>query len=407
MIYSELLRESWRAMRVNRMRTGLTMLGMMIGVGAVVAMLAVGNGARQSVDNIISSMGSNMLIVISGARTSGGLRFATGTTPTLHLTDANAIHELPGVAAVSPGSPGGAQIVYGANNWSTVVLGTNPEYLSIRGWTLQSGAGFSDSDMRSAARVAILGQTVAANLFGGANPVGQTIRISKSPYLVIGLLSPKGQSFGGQDQDDTVLIPVTTAQRKLFGAQFADTVRYIMVQAEGPDLLEPVQQEMDALLRQRHHIAGKQDPDFDIRNLTELANAAASTTRVMSLLLGLIASISLVVGGIGIMNIMLVSVTERTREVGLRMAVGAEPGDILGQFLMEAVLVSAFGCLVGLLLGMGTVAIVNRAFDMHSLVTAGSVLIAITVSVAVGTFFGFYPARKASLLQPIEALRHE
>ncbi|HEU5397996.1 MAG TPA: ABC transporter permease [Gammaproteobacteria bacterium] len=406
-MYSELLRESWRAMRVNRMRTALTMLGMMIGVAAVVAMLAVGNGARQSVNNIISSMGSNMLIVISGARTSGGLRFATGSTPTLHLSDADAIRELPGVTAVAPGSGNGAQIVNGASNWSTVVMGTNPEYLKIRDWPLAAGAGFSASDMRGAARVAILGQTVATNLFGDANPVGQTIRISKSPYLVIGLLAPKGQSFGGQDQDDTVLVPITTAQRKLFGAQFADTVRYIMVQAGGPELLTPVQEEVDALLRQRHHITGKQDPDFDIRNLTELANAAASTTRIMSLLLGLIASISLVVGGIGIMNIMLVSVTERTREVGLRMAVGAKPADILGQFLMEAVSVSAIGCFAGLLLGIAAVLVVNRTFDMHSLVTAGSVLISITVSVAVGTFFGFYPARKASLLQPIEALRHE
>ena len=407
MIYSELLRESWRAMRVNRMRTALTMLGMMIGVAAVVAMLAVGNGARSSVNSIIASMGSNMLIVISGARTSGGLRFATGSTPTLHLSDADAIRELPGVRAVAPGSGNGAQIVYGANNWSTVVMGTNPEYLQIRDWQLAAGAGFSASDMRSAARVAILGQTVAANLFGDANPIGQAVRISKSPYQVIGLLSPKGQSFGGQDQDDTVLVPITTAQRKLFGAQFADTVRYIMVQADGPELLGPVQEEMDSLLRQRHRITGKQDRDFDIRNLTELANAAASTTRIMSLLLGLIASISLVVGGIGIMNIMLVSVTERTREVGLRMAVGAKPSDILGQFLMEAVSVSAIGCFAGLLLGIAAVLIVNQVFSMHSLVTTGSVLTSITVSVAVGTFFGFYPARKASRLQPIEALRHD
>jgi putative ABC transport system permease protein len=407
MIYSELLRESWRAMRVNRMRTALTMLGMVIGVGAVIAMLAVGNGARRSVDSIISAMGSNMLIVISGARTSGGLRFATGTTPTLHLSDANAIRSLPGVLAAAPGLPGGAQIVYGANNWSTVVLGTVPSYLRIRDWALQSGSGFSDSDMRGAARVAILGQTVATNLFGDANPVGQTVRISKSPYQVIGLLAPKGQSFGGQDQDDTILVPVTTAQRKLFGAQFADTVRYIMVQTDGPELLTPVQEEIGALLRQRHHLSPTQDPDFDVRNLTELANAAASTTRIMSLLLGLIASISLIVGGIGIMNIMLVSVTERTREVGLRMAVGAEPADILGQFLMEAVLVSTFGCLIGMLLGMASVLIVNSAFGMHGVVTPGSVLIAITVSIAVGTFFGYYPAHKASRLQPIEALRHE
>jgi putative ABC transport system permease protein len=404
---SELMRESWRALRTNRMRSALTMLGMLIGVGAVVAMLAVGNGARASVDAVISSLGSNMLMVISGARTSGGLHVASGATPTLHLTDADAIGRLPGVAAVAPGSPQPAQIVYGANNWSTSVLGTSPDYLQIRDWPLASGANFSASDMRGAARVAIIGQTVAQNLFGGANPVGQAIRIARSPYQVIGLLAAKGQSFGGQDQDDTVLIPITTAQRKLFGAQFGDTVRVIMVQAQGPQLLAPVQDEVDALLRQRHHVAAGQDPDFSVRNLTEFANAAASTTRTMSLLLGLIASISLIVGGIGIMNIMLVSVTERTREVGLRMAVGARPADILQQFLTEAVLVSLAGCFAGILLGLACVLAVNRLFDMHGIMTAGSLLVAVLVSLAVGTFFGFYPARKASRLEPIEALRYQ
>ena len=407
MISVELLRESYRAMRVNRMRTALTMLGMMIGVGAVVAMLAVGNGARASVNAVIASLGSNMLMVISGAVTSGGLHVARGATPTLHLTDADAITHLPGVSAVAPGSMQAEQVVFGANNWSTSVLGTDPEYLQIRDWPLASGSNFSATDMRSAARVAILGQTVAQNLFGNADPVGQTIRIGQGPFQVIGLLAPKGQSFGGQDQDDTVLVPITTAQRKLFGAQFGDTVRYIMVQAQGPELLAPVQAEITALLRQRHHIPPGQDQDFDVRNLTQFAEAAASTTRIMSLLLGLIASISLVVGGIGIMNIMLVSVTERTREVGLRMAVGARPADILQQFLMEAVLVSFAGCLVGLVLGVASVLLVNRLFAMHSLVTAGSVLLAVLVSVAVGVFFGFYPARKASRLEPIEALRYQ
>lgn len=402
-----LLAEAWGAMRVNRMRTGLTMLGLIIGVAAVIAMLAIGNGARTAVNDVISSMGSNLLIVLSGAQTSGGLRFASGSAPTLTLGDAEAIRTLPGVAYVAPGTGGAAQIVYGPNNWSTMVLGTNRDYLEIRNWPLAAGSNFSESEMHSAGRVAIIGQTVATNLFGAANPVGQVIRISSSPYLVIGLLSVKGQSFGGQDQDDTVLVPVTTALRKLFGAQFADSVRYIMVQAASASLLAPVQGEIDALLRQRHHITARKQPDFSVRNLTELANAAASTTRVMSLLLGLIASISLVVGGIGIMNIMLVSVSERTREIGLRMALGAKPADVLQQFLTEALLVSIGGCVVGLVAGIATIEVVKHLFRLNSQVTIDSVVIAVAVSLATGVFFGFYPARKASRLEPIDALRYQ
>lgn len=407
MIYSELLRESWRAMRTNRMRTALTMLGMLIGVAAVVAMLAVGNGARASVNAVISSLGSNMLMVISGARTSGGLHVSSGSTPTLHLTDADAIRGLPGVAAVAPSSPQAAQVVYGANNWSTSVLGTSPDYLQIRDWPLARGSNFSPSDMRGAARVAILGQTVAQNLFGGADPVGHTIRIARSPYQVIGLLAAKGQSFGGQDQDDTVLIPITTAQRKLFGAQFGDTVRVIMVQAQGPELLAPVQDEVDALLTQRHHIAAGQDPDFNVRNLTEFANAAASTTRTMSLLLGLIASISLIVGGIGIMNILLVSVTERTKEIGLRMAVGAKRRHILLQFLIEAIIMTAIGGIVGVAAGIGGAKLLTTMVGWPTIISPEAVVIAFLFSLIVGVFFGLYPANKASKMNPIEALHYE
>ena len=404
---SPLLAEAWGAMRVNRMRTSLTMLGLIIGVAAVIAMLAVGTGARDAVNAVVASMGSNLLIVRSGAQTSGGVRISSGSAPTLTLGDAEAIQALPGVVAVAPNSGGAAQIVYGPNNWSTAVQGTNDQYLAIRDWSLAAGNNFSRSEVRNAARVAILGQTVATNLFGAADPVGRVIRISGSPYLVIGLLARKGQSFGGQDQDDTVLVPVTTALRKLFGSQFADSVRFVMVRVAAPDLLGPVQGEIDSLLRQRHHITPRRQPDFSVINLTEIANAAASTTRVMSLLLGAIASISLVVGGIGIMNIMLVSVSERTREIGLRMAVGAKPADVMQQFLAEALLVSLGGCLIGLVLGIGTIETVKRLFQLNSQVTPGAVLAAFAVSLAVGVFFGFYPARKASRLEPIDALRYQ
>ncbi len=402
-----LLGEALNAMRVNRLRTVLTMLGLIIGVAAVIAMLAVGNGARNAVNNVIASMGSNLLIVLSGPQSSGGVRFATGSAPTLTLGDADAIRTLPGVVSVAPGSGGPAQIVYGPNNWSTMVMGTNQDYLRIRDWPLLEGSNFSVSEIRSAARVAIIGQTVAANLFGAADPVGQVIRISRSPYLVIGLLSVRGQSFGGQDQDDTVLIPVTTALRKLFGSQFADSVRYIMVQGSGPTVLDQVQAEIDSLLRQRHHISAHKEADFNIRNLTQFVNAAASTTRIMSLLLGAIASISLIVGGIGIMNIMLVSVSERTREIGLRMALGARPSDVLQQFLAEALLVSLGGCILGLIIGIGTIEVVKVLFHLNSQVTLGSVLVAFAVSLTVGVFFGWYPARKAARLEPIEALRYQ
>ena len=402
-----MLAEAWGALRVNRMRTALTMLGLIIGVGAVIAMLAVGTGARNAVNDVVASMGSNLLIVRSGPQMSGGLRFATGSAPTLTLGDADAIGALPGVAAVAPGSGGAVQVVYGPNNWSTVALGTNAQYLTIRNWSLAAGSNFTDAEMRGAARVAIIGQTVATNLFGAADPVGRVIRISRSPYLIIGLLAPKGQSFGGSDQDDTVLVPVTTALRKLFGSQFADSVRYIMVQGETPQVLGRVQGEIDALLRQRHHITARKEADFNVRNMTEIANAAASTTRVMSLLLGAIASISLVVGGIGIMNIMLVSVSERTREIGRRMALGARPSDVLQQFLAEALLVSLGGCVIGLAAGIGTIEVVRRLFQLNSEVTALSVVIAFAVSLAVGVFFGYYPARKAAKLEPIDALRYQ
>ena len=402
-----MLSEAWQAMGANRLRTFLTMLGMIIGVGAVIMMLAIGQGVQQKVEDSIASMGSNLFIILSGSTTSGGARMGFGAAPTLNLGDAQALEELPGLVAVAPSAPGTAQLVYGPNNWSTQVIGTTPSYLTVRDWELSGGASFTESDIRSATRVALLGQTVVQNLFGGDDPIGKTIRIRNSPYLVLGVLAAKGQSLDGRDQDDTVLVPVSTAQRKLFGTQFAGSVRFIMAQATSADAMPAAERAMGELLRQRHHIREGEDDDFSIRNLTAMANTAAETTQVLSLMLGAIASISLLVGGIGIMNIMLVSVTERTREIGIRMAIGARGQDILLQFLLEAIMISVIGCLIGMLLGIGGALLVQKITGLVVIVTLTSIALAFGVAAAVGIFFGWYPARKASLLRPIDALRYQ
>jgi len=402
-----MLTEAWSAMAANRMRSFLTMLGMVIGVGAVILMLAIGQGAQYEVDQSIASMGSNLFIVLSGSTTSGGARMGGGAAPTLTLADAQAISELPSIAAVAPIAPGTAQVIYEQNNWSTRVDGTTPSYLEVRAWQLAAGYMFADSDVRSATRVTVLGQTVVKNLFGDENPVGKTIRIEKSPYLVTGVLAAKGQSLDGRDQDDTIIIPVTTAQRKLFGSQFQGSVRFMMVEASTAQAMPAAEQAINQLLRQRHHIQESADDDFTVRNLTAVANAASATARIMSLMLGAIASISLVVGGIGIMNIMLVSVTERTREIGIRMAVGARRRDILLQFLLEAVIISIAGCLAGVLLGVGGAVLINGIAETTVVITLSSIVLAFVVAAGVGIFFGFYPANKAAHLNPIEALRYQ
>jgi putative ABC transport system permease protein len=402
-----MLGEAWHAMGVNRLRSFLTMLGMMIGVAAVIMMLAVGQGAQYSVDQSIASMGSNLFIVMSGSTTSGGIRMGMGAAPTLTTGDAEAIGELPSIAAVAPIAPGTAQLVYGSNNWSTMVAGTTPGYLEVRDWSVESGYAFTDSDVRSATRVALLGRTVAQNLFNDADPVGKTIRIKQSPFLVIGVLAAKGQSLDGRDQDDTVFIPVTTAQTRVFGTQFPGSVRFIAAQAVSVDSMPAAERDMAQLLRQRHHLPERSENDFDIRNLTALANAAAQTTRVMSIMLGAIASVSLLVGGIGIMNIMLVSVTERTREIGIRVAIGARKRDVRTQFLLEAIIISLIGCVVGVLLGVGAGVAANLIANVPVVITGAAVLLAFFVATGVGVFFGFYPANKAARLSPIDALRYQ
>ncbi|MFZ1901662.1 MAG: ABC transporter permease [Azonexus sp.] len=402
-----MLGEAWMAMGANRLRTALTMLGMVIGVGAVVIMMAIGQGAQYAVQQTIGTMGANLYIVLSGSFTTAGVRSGAAGGPTLTVADAEAIGELDGVANVAPTHQGTRQLVYGSQNWSATVVGTTPSYLEARSWNIVNGAAFSDSDVRSSTRVALIGKTVAENLFGIDDPVGKTMRIQQNPFIVIGVLGAKGQNLDGRDQDDTVIIPLTTAQRKVFGTPFLGSVRMIMVQAESAEAMPKVEADMTALLRQRHRLREGQPDDFFMRNLSAAAETQAETTRTMSILLGAIASISLLVGGIGIMNIMLVSVTERTREIGIRMAIGARERDILMQFLLEAVMISLAGCLLGLLLGIGSALLVNAVTSMVIVISGSSVLVAFGVAAAVGIFFGFYPAQKAARLDPIEALRYQ
>jgi len=401
-------RISFRALRVNKMRSALTMLGIIIGVGAVIAMLAVGTGASNRIAEQISKMGSNLLIILPGATTSGGVRMGSGSQPTLTMNDAEAIKkDCSAVSNVAPVISGVAQIVYGHQNWSTGVLGTTPDMLTIRDWPLASGRPFTQQDVKSATKVCLLGQSVVDNLFGDMDPVGQVIRIKKIPFTVVGVLATKGQSPQGQDQDDTIHVPVTTAQKKLFGTTFPGMVRIIMVKAKSVEDLPAAEKQINELLRQRHRIGPKQENDFTVRNLTQFMQAAEQSTKVMTLLLGAIASVSLLVGGIGIMNIMLVSVTERTREIGIRMAIGAKTWDIRLQFIIEALTLSLIGGVLGIIAGISGSEIISKLAGWSTVVSAFSVVVAFGFSGLVGIFFGFYPAYKASLLDPIEALRYE
>ncbi len=402
------LRISFRALKVNKMRSALTVLGIIIGVGAVIAMLAVGTGASRRISEQISSMGSNLLIILPGSTTSGGVRMGAGTQPTLNMADSEAIQrECPAVSDVAPILSGVAQVVYGHQNWSTGVVGTTPGMLIVRDWPLAAGRPFTEQDVKSATKVCLLGQTVVDNLFGDMDPVGQSIRIKNVPFTVIGVLAPKGQSPHGQDQDDTILVPVATAQKKLFGTSFPGMVRIIMVKAKSTEDLGAAEKQINELLRQRHHIGPKQENDFTVRNLTEIMQAAEQSTEVMTLLLGAIASVSLLVGGIGIMNIMLVSVTERTREIGIRMAIGAKTWDIRLQFIIEALTLSLIGGMAGIIAGISGSKIISMLAGWSTIISPFYVVLAFCFSGLVGIFFGFYPAYKASLLDPIDALRYE
>ncbi|MDQ1315124.1 MAG: putative transport system permease protein [Pseudomonadota bacterium] len=405
MIFASLFETAWHALATHRMRSFLTMLGMVIGVAAVILMLAIGQGAQAMVRSAIESMGSNLFIIMSGAATSGGARVAGGMAPTLTFDDADAIGELDDVLAASPVSPGTAQLIHGGINWNASVFGATPDYAVVRDWPMASGGFFSEADVRSGARVAVLGQVVARELFGDDDPIGKIIRIRQAPFEVIGVLAAKGQSLDGRDQDDLVIVPISSAQQKIFSGSLRNRARFIMAQAVSEKRMDAAEAAINELLRNRHRIGVGQDDDFTVRNLTAIAEAAASTTRIMSLLLGAIAAISLVVGGIGIMNIMLVSVTERTREIGIRMAIGARRRDVLWQFLIEALTLSLIGCALGLALGIGGAWLVGSLAGLPVEVTPVSILMAVGVSFLIGVFFGFYPARRAAGLDPIEALR--
>jgi putative ABC transport system permease protein len=398
------------ALRVNKLRTALTMLGIIIGVAAVIAMVSVGAGAQERIAQQIRSMGSNLLVVFPGAQTSGGIRWGLGSQQTLTEEDARAIAvDVPSVEIASPMVRGSAQTVFGNLNWSTAIQGVTPDYIDAREWEIASGRMFGIQDVDSAAKVAVLGETVSQSLFGGTDPVGQTIRIKKVPFTVLGVLGPKGQSAWGQDQDDLILIPLSTAKKKVLGANRSNprSVGSISVRVRDAGLMTEAQEQIRTLLRQRHRLQSDQDDDFQVRVLTEMFAAQEESARVMTTLLAAIASVSLLVGGIGIMNIMLVSVTERTKEIGLRMAVGARGRDILAQFLVEAMTLSAVGGFIGVALGILSSVVLARWAEWSTDISVQAVGLAFVFAGTVGVFFGFYPAQKASRLDPIEALRYE
>jgi ABC-type antimicrobial peptide transport system permease subunit len=399
-----------RALSTNWLRSMLTMLGIIIGVAAVITMIAIGGGAQQRVEEQIKSLGTNIMLVLPGAQTTGGVRLGAQTGQTLTEEDARAIAaDVPEVQAAAPSLRTGAQVVAANANWSTSVMGTTPEYLEVRDWPLASGRSFEEAEQAGSGKVVVLGQTVAQQLFGDDDPIDQVIRVRKVPLQVIGVLARKGQNSMGQDQDDVIVVPLSTYRNRIQGMSAGRIKRVgaISVKVREGQSMQDASDKLRELLRQRHRLQSGADDDFSIRNLTEMLQAQEESSRVMAMLLAAVAGVSLVVGGIGIMNIMLVSVTERTREIGLRMAVGARSRDILGQFLIEAVTLSLVGGAIGIVIGMVATWAIGSFAGWQVLLSAESILLAVGFSAAVGVFFGFYPARRAAALLPIQALRHE
>ena len=396
-------------LRRNKMRSLLTMLGVIIGVGAVIAMVSIGQGASSSVQAQIASLGTNMILILPGSTTQGGVRAGAGTVQTLTIEDAKAIgKQASAVATVTFTRRGVSQVIYGNQNWNTAIFGVTPEYIIVRDWSLDLGSFFTKRDFDSAANVVVLGRTVVENLFlPGDNPIGQIIRIKNIPFRIIGVLSPKGQTAYGSDQDDVVLIPFTTAERKVFGVELSGRVGSIQVSAMSKEAIQEATGQIREILRARHRLQPGEEDDFTIRSLEEIAGTAQATTRVLTILLLSVGSISLIVGGVGIMNIMLVSVTERTREIGIRMAVGAKRKDILLQFLIEALVLSVIGGFIGIFIGILGSKILSLSAGWPTLISGGAIFLSFIFAAAVGIFFGFYPANKASKLDPIEALRYE
>jgi len=405
---SRLSQTAWIAIGAlsrNKLRSGLTALGIIIGVASVIAMVAVGNGARIRIQSQVAALGQNLLTIFAGSSRSGGVNAGAGSASVITLADVQAIvREVTDVVAISPEVSTPAQAIANGRNWSTSIVGESPDYLIIRDWKLAAGRMFTEREVRAAARIALIGSETATELFGPLDPLGQTVRIKNIPFVITGVLMSKGAGMGGQNQDDRIIVPYTTVMKRLTGDRY---LRSVNVQIGSAERMEAAQQQITSLLRQRHRLAADRSDDFSIFNQREIADTASSITTVITLLLGAIAGISLLVGGIGIMNIMLVSVTERTREIGIRIAVGARASAIKMQFLIEAITLSIFGGCVGVIAGIGTSKLISFTGNFKPVVSGGSILLAFGVSVAIGIFFGFYPATRAAALDPIDALRYE